>query len=60
MPILGQPPRKLNAADLAELPETLRNALEQALVRIGSEAVSGAIEAIRPHSLPGGCLGSGG
>ena len=41
---------KLDAADLAELPETLRNALEQALVRIDSEAVSGAIEAIRPHN----------
>ena len=41
---------KLDAAALVDLPAELRNALEQALVRIDSEEVSRAIEAIRPQN----------
>ncbi|MEW6266318.1 MAG: cache domain-containing protein [Thermodesulfobacteriota bacterium] len=41
---------QLNAAALAELPDDLLNALEQALVRIDIDAVDRAIEEIRAHS----------
>jgi signal transduction histidine kinase/DNA-binding response OmpR family regulator len=40
----------LDAADLAALPDELRNALEQALTRLDLEAVNRAIESIRAHN----------
>ncbi len=41
---------ELTSAALADLPDDLRNGLEQALVRIDIGAVGGVIEAIRAHN----------